>query len=455
LFWVEEGYAVGVTYTGEQALALAPDPQVARDGKKHAAARYWKYLGRSGEAVWGECQGSSLYQVRVALDTLAPKCSCPSRKQPCKHVIGLLLLALDGGAMPTAEPPAWVGAWLAKRAAAAEPKPSKPAAKKPADAGPSAEQVKRAQRREALVAQGLDTLDLWMGDLMRNGLAAVEAQPATFWERQAAALVDAQARGVATRVRALAGVPGASLDWPDRLLGRLGRLALLSHAYRRAGELDADLRGDVRQLVGWDVKDEEVAERGEIVRDEWLIVGQYTREDEETRVTAQYTWLLGASTGRPALVLQFSFRGAPWKELLLPGVRQAGTLAFWPGAARVRARFVERMGEGDPITVGLKGAPSIEAYLTDVASALGRQPWQERFLCVLSGVTPCYDPERDAWHARDAAGLALPVAGGDRWKLLAVSGGHPVDMAGEWDGEALLPLGVVADGAYHRLTEVA
>lgn len=450
---------MGVTYTADQALALASDEQVKRDGRKHATARFWKNQGRSAEALWGECQGSALYQVRVELATLAAKCSCPSRKQPCKHVVGLLLLALEEKALPEGEPPAWVGDWLAKRAAAAAaeaaPKKQEKAEAQKTDAGPSAEQVKRAQRREALVAQGLETLDLWMGDLIRNGLASVEVQPATFWERQAAALVDAQARGAATRVRALAGIPGASRDWPERLLGSLGRTALLTQAYRRGEALDPALREDVRQLVGWDVKDEEVEARGEVVRDEWLALGQYTREDDETRVTAQYTWLLGADTGRQALVLQFSFRGAPWKDTLLPGVRQAGALAFWPGAAGVRARFAERAGMAAPIAGPLPGATRVEAFLGSVAQALARQPWQERFLCVLSRVVPCYDGERDAWHVRDAEGKALRLRGGDRWKLLALSGGHPVDFAGEWDGEALLPLGVVADGAYHRLTEVA
>jgi hypothetical protein len=51
--------------------------------------------------------------------------------------------------------------------------------------------------------------------------------------------------------------------------------------------------------------------------------------------------------------------------------------------------------------------------------------------------------------------VALRLAGSDHWKLLAISGGAPVDLAGEWDGDMVLPLGVVADGAYSRLQEEA
>src|SRR5262249_28256072 len=143
-------------------------------------------------------------------------------------------------------------------------------AKKPGEP-PSTEQLRRIERREALVAQGLDTLDLWTNDLIRNGLAAVETQPTTFWERQAAAMVDAQAPGVATRLRTMAGIPGASSSWPEQLLGQMGRLALLTHAYRRRDALDPSVREDVRQLVGWSLKEDEIAGYGDLVSDDWLV----------------------------------------------------------------------------------------------------------------------------------------------------------------------------------------
>jgi hypothetical protein len=45
----------------------------------------------------------------------------------------------------------------------------------------------------------------------------------------------------------------------------------------------------------------------------------------------------------------------------------------------------------------------------------------------------------------------MPLAKGDHWLLLALSGGLRVDCFGEWDGETLLPLGTLAGGAYHAL----
>src|SRR4028118_1442943 len=96
-----------------QILALAPDTSSANAGKKLAHPQTWKHLGRSAEALWGECQGGALYQVRVDIRDLASRCSCPSRKFPCKHSLGLLLIAADSpDIISMASLPPWVSEWL-------------------------------------------------------------------------------------------------------------------------------------------------------------------------------------------------------------------------------------------------------------------------------------------------------------------------------------------------------
>ena len=110
-----------MTLTVEQALALAPDGASASAGRKLGSPKGWRGLGRGAGALWGECQGSALYQVRVDLGDLTTKCSCPSRKFPCKHALGLLVLAAtDPAALPESEPPEWVAEWLQRRAARAD-----------------------------------------------------------------------------------------------------------------------------------------------------------------------------------------------------------------------------------------------------------------------------------------------------------------------------------------------
>jgi hypothetical protein len=435
------------TITSEQALALAPDTSSAQAGKKLAAVKHWKNLGRNATALWGECQGSALYQVRVDLMGMAVKCSCPSRKLPCKHGLGLIILSInDQSALPENEPPEWVATWLAKRSAPKEATTAKASALSPEKAAASA--AKTAAKREKGVSDGLDTLDLWLTDLVRNGIGALEGQPTSFWEAQAARMTDAKAPGVATRLRRIAGIPGASDDWPVKLLGELGRLSLLIQAYRRLDTLDDGLREDVRQLIGWTLTQDELAARGEHVSDRWTVLGQWI--ENQDRGLEQRTWLLGERSGRLALVLQYSFANQPFLESFIPGSSFDAELHYFPSAYPLRARVAERSGEPVATHERLPGSESVEAFLGARAGAVSRQPWLDRLVSVLLDVTPiCV--ATDSWWARDESGAGLPLGGSDHWRLLALSGGHPVDLVGEWDGETLLPLGMIAEGIYTPL----
>ena len=111
--------------TENQVIALAPDPAAAQAGRTLANARYWLRLGLNEQAAWGECQGSGKlpYQTRIDLQNLAFHCSCPSRKFPCKHGLGLgLLLAAGPQQFSSGEPPEWVRQWLLARQQKAERK---------------------------------------------------------------------------------------------------------------------------------------------------------------------------------------------------------------------------------------------------------------------------------------------------------------------------------------------
>src|SRR5271170_4430825 len=129
------------TLTTDQVIALAPDAASAKAGQGLAQPRKWVSVGGNEKAIWGECQGSgaSPYQTRVELAGLATKCSCPSRKFPCKHALGLMLAcAGDPAKFQNGTPPAWVVEWLSQR----EEKATKVAGKATAaPADPAAAQV--------------------------------------------------------------------------------------------------------------------------------------------------------------------------------------------------------------------------------------------------------------------------------------------------------------------------
>ena len=76
--------------------ALAPDSRSLADARKLAKPSAFRRLGRDGGAVWGVALGSKgdAYAV-FARSSDDARCSCPSRKNPCKHALALLLLAAN------------------------------------------------------------------------------------------------------------------------------------------------------------------------------------------------------------------------------------------------------------------------------------------------------------------------------------------------------------------------
>jgi hypothetical protein len=179
--------------TPDQVRSIAPDPAAARAGEALANRRTWSATGRNDRAAWGLCQGSGASPYQTIVDFAGPafKCSCPSRKFPCKHSLGLLfLLAADTSAFPTADPPAWTTEWLDSREQRAERAEAR-AAVKDAEPDPAA-RAKRIQARERKVDAGLADLDRWLRDLVRRGLAAAKSEGYAFWDQAGARLVDAQ-----------------------------------------------------------------------------------------------------------------------------------------------------------------------------------------------------------------------------------------------------------------------
>jgi hypothetical protein len=429
-----------MSWTSEQILTLAPDAQVSKAAQRLARAGKWQALGNDGRALWGEQQGSGSKPYQVAVDLTGPafKCNCPSRKHPCKHAIGLFLLAEAAPeALPESGPPKWVRKWLDGRAGAVA-KQARPASEPVAD---PAAQARRAARREKRVEQGVAALTHWLDDLVRQGFGNVSGQPPSFWETQAARLVDAQAPGLARRVRDLAGVPLSGEGWPARMLDRLARLHVLLEAFQRLDRLPPDLQAGIRTQIGWSQDQNELrGQPGEW--DRWIVVGQRLIDEDQLRI--QRTWLWEGVSHRAALILDFAAPGQAFEVGPAPGTAFEAELVFWQSPFPQRA-LVKSRTQAHPIKA-LPGYPSLRAALTNYGAALARMPWLERFLVPLEGVVPIRQGE--GWAVIDSEECLLPLAlpSVEGWRLMALSGGHPLTLVAEWNGEYLSPLSAWTGG---------
>ena len=165
--------------TEEQIIQLAPDAASVKAGKGLATRAKWVLLEHSDRAIWGHCQGSGKTPYQTVIDTknVAFKCSCPSRKFPCKHGLGLLFLyAAQAEQFKEADEPEWVTSWLSKREEKAEKKEQKAKSDTPVD---EAAQAKRQAMRHQKVLNGIDELEIWLKDLLRNGLIKIQVNRPT------------------------------------------------------------------------------------------------------------------------------------------------------------------------------------------------------------------------------------------------------------------------------------
>jgi hypothetical protein len=422
---------VASRWNADQVLALAPDHSVATAGRGLATVRPWRDTGCDPAAVWGLCQGSGAnpYQTCVDLAEPAYRCSCPSRKFPCKHALGLLLLWSDG-VVDDGDRPDWVAAWLATRGERKRKAPARPT-------DPATTAASRA-RREQKVQAGLAELERWLADQVRQGIAGAGRAGYGHWDAMAARLIDSQAPALASAVRRLAGAASA----PERLLAELGLIWLVVRAYGRIDQLPEDLAATVRSRVGFPVATDAVLS-GPKVRDEWAVAGR--RDEFDERLSVRRVWLRGTTTGRPALVLSFAAPGATLAADLIPGTAVEAELCFYPGRLPLRALVAQRYGEPRRLD-RLIGAATVAQALAGYAQALAAEPWLERWPFVLERVVLARG-ERGRWSVVDRDGEALPVdpSAGDPWRLVAAGGGAPATLVGEWTTAGLRPLSLFTD----------
>lgn len=436
---VDDMNAMGVRRTAEQVLALAPDEASRRAGSELGTAGFWSETGCDEGAVWGLCKGGGSTPYRTVVDTTGPaySCGCPSRKSPCKHALGLLLLrAADGIAAEDSPAPDWAARWIAGRRGRAESADRRTGDATPgATADPEAAR-RRAERRAARITSGARELEQRLADLLRGGLASAGQAGYGLWEETAARMVDAQAPGLAGRVRELGAIPGSGPGWPVRLLEECALTHLLDRAWLSADRLPAPFATTVRTRVGL------TAPAGGVpVRDHWLVLAQYDAAD--ARLTTRRIWLHGTTTGRTALLLSFGAAGRAPLLALPVGALLDGELTPHTGSGQVRAepgeRFVPVSGPVAPPTGGPVGA-ALDAY----GRALGEDPWLDAWPVTLSGVVPAR--AEYGWQLADADGreaLPLTPAAQSRpglWRLVALSGGAPVTVFGECGHRGFTPL---------------
>ena len=441
-------------FTIEQITALAPDDASVKAARKLLAPSKWQILQLDDKAIWGECKGSGKkpYQVRVDVQGPAFKCSCPSRKFPCKHSLALLFLLNSSRKQFTeTAPPAWVTEWLESRRKRSGKKAQQ--ATKPANPVDPKAKKKRIDRRKENIQAGLKDLELWLLDILRQGLATLQSRDPDYWNGFAARMVDAQAPGVGLIVRNMGAICNSSEpDWPVRLTGMIGKLYLLKQGFSRFDTLPPELQADLRTAVGWACSSEEVLERGDVLHDSFFVEGVSLTDSEKMR--EQRIWLRGQKSGRSALLLNFAYGRQSLEVSVQPGASIEAEVVFFPGSVPQRVIEKQRIGtqdSGEPAP----GFGSIDQAVEAIAGVCSKNPWINRLPVRLDNVVPIERDNRTGFV--DMQNKWLPVHSRFRrfWHLAALSGGNPISVFCEWMEGSVMPLSSYSsDGFANLFTEL-
>ncbi|MGY6769829.1 SWIM zinc finger family protein [Komagataeibacter sp. NFXK3] len=414
---------------------LAVDQASLRAGLGLAKPAKWSGLGHSPDEtlLWGECAGSGALPYRVMVDArdMGSKCTCPSRKFPCKHVLGLICLCAGQKAPFTSgAPPEWVGEWLARRrpkaattpAATAGPAGTPPdleAARQVQQAMPDAPKAgarreeaarKRAEETTQAVCDGLRTLEQWIGDQLRLGLASFVDNMPERCRQVAARLVDGKATALASRVdelpaRILALPAGARLQ---ACVVELGKLVQLACAFRAQPE-----RPDLRRLVCTaETRDTLLAHPDtQSVHAVWEVLASQQHMQRD-RLVVQTTWLLNLGDDGPrfAMLVDFFPKGAGMQRssLFTPGAYFTGTLAFYPAPFPLRAILREHAALPSADAPDWPaGAPPRAA----INAALLAELWRLEVPLMLPAGRIMHDEAKQLWWRAADGSLTLPLAG--------------------------------------------
>ncbi|WP_411891044.1 SWIM zinc finger family protein [Yoonia sp. SDW83-1] len=432
----------------------APDQASLKAASKLLSPNKWPERLISGDSrlIWGACQGSGAnpYRVVVDLSDLGTKCSCPSRKFPCKHALALMLLYSSAPSdFGPGDVPDWVTEWLGRRrksaatttasgekkslAAAQADTPERPDDPKTV-ARSEAAAAKRAAATQKSITDGLAEMEAWIADQLRTGLAELLIDLTGRCRRIASRLVDAKAGSLAGRID---GIPARVLalpqkDRPDALIAELGKLVIIAWAWGNGDNPDPALRRIIAGAENRDVLLEDKNALRHKGRWEVLASRDETRRDG---LIARSTWLLGLDQAGPRFaLLQDFFPASLGKQgaAFTAGDQFQAELVFYPAPVPLRAQIVERINADEH-----RDWPAAAAdadILRSFSDALGQEPWLTELPVLLPAGRLATAKEAHYWRGSEAVlpltatGLADQVLGAELRQSVVLWNGHAADL---------------------------
>lgn len=391
---------------------LAPDQPSLNAAKKLLKPAKWPLRGKAAavNSIWGQCQGSGSKPYYIMADVVEHgyKCTCPSRKFPCKHVLALMWQFSEGASdFNESEPPEWVHDWLGRKrkstSAASDQKTSeqkasdqKSAVKKditstqedikkvlsPEEkAKKEAANLKRAAQNKAKtmasINAGLQEFQHWVDDQLRTGIAGFIKHNHERCRNIAARLVDAKAAALASRLDEFpAKLMALSADQQAAMVFKeLGQLLLLCEAWLTNNEdLDAH-----RAIATTENREHLLANTQALsITGNWQNIGEKTSTRRDGLIS-HASWLLNMDDNKPRFALLLDHHPAATGRrdvTLATGAQITGTITYYPSRTPLRGLLIDQQAAEKADST--RSWPTSATEL-DIAYAhyLSHTPWAE------------------------------------------------------------------------------
>ena len=417
------------SWSYERLLNYAPDSRTLSQARGLFFAKRWKTLEGNGQYLWGEYETVHGHQHKAFVRLEPPffRCSCKSRRRPCKHSLALVLLFLNRPDVWVVkeEIPEWAAHYIQQKEASKPPKVN----------------ASQQEKRILLMDQGVAELEKWLLNIIQQGLAQF-TNPSD-WENLAARMVDAKLGSIARRLRYCKTL-FLTENWLDSVTQEVGSLYLFVRAWQQKSSLTKPKKQTLLQAAGWNIRKDSILQNAAI-KDNWLVLGLTT--GTEDKLTFRRTWFRGETTKRLALILDFSYGNRGFEDHWVLGSVLDGELVFYPGDAAIRAIFktYQSSRAAYDFKPGYQNFHELgEAYSTILAIS----PWVQTFPCLLNNVYPEFDKKTASFTLWDKEGQGLLLnASAATWQFLSISGGQSLTVFGEYNGHSFTALSVIDKGS--------
>jgi hypothetical protein len=386
--------------------------------------------------------------VDLRLEKPSFQCNCKSRKNPCKHILAVLLLLMESSVIiqVNSEPPEDVARWLDRRTNRSV---SKIRTEEEEEKLTQQRNKNRAARLQQM-AGGLEELEKWLYDVMKEGVASLYHRPQSYWKEWAAQMTNAKMGNLAKRIERMP-IVFQQTNWHELFFAELGDLYLIVRGFRQLDQLPDGMQQELFNTLGVNINKKELLAL-EGVQDEWWVLAQ--RQGVEDKLRFQRLWLYGKNTNQFALLLEYAWQDNPFEYSLQSGQVVAGELVFYPANFRQRATFktFQNLPNYNSIKK-LRAYPKITLFFDDYARAIAKNPWLIVFPVALENVIPQYHEEQLILIDQSLQYIPAKVLNETAvWQLIAISGGHPIAVFGEWEKGNLTILSVYSELGSVELT---